>query len=444
MPDLFYSDDPKQPFYVINQLDLTAQQAQILTKLYQPLIGSQAAALYFTLVHEYSSLPLASDYRTLLQLETELDCGLKAIFEALHKLEAVGLCKSYVDQNVILGQVLKLQLLPVLSAADFFNEFLLRSLLLEKVGVVVYKRLQKQFADQLLPVEKAKDVSAGFFDVFNLTPQQLADAPLEKKPSQSAGHVINDQNNYQIDWQYLQDRLQAYHISPATVNEHRRQIAAIMAFYRYSADDFVELILPTLVPGKDELNMSLIEQAANQAGPAKEASHLRQKLVKASRQPAAAVVQQLDDADDQLLQAVNQLPAAAFLEKIKQSKGGYVTAQERRVIFNLQNRSGLTPAMTNLVVETCLDYDAILTQNRADRIANDWLQHGITTTAAAIVYSKKFKQAGKRRYRPQTNKRVEQGTDWQKKQASHQSKVTPAQLARLLKKQEGGPDNGTH
>jgi replication initiation and membrane attachment protein len=442
--NLFYSDDPKQPFYVINQLDLTAGQAQILTKLYQPLIGSQAAALYFTLAHEYSSLPLASDYCTLLQLETELDCGLRPIFEALHKLEAVGLCKSYLDQNVVLGRVLKLKLLPVLSAEAFFDEFLLRSLLLEKVGVVIYKRLKKQFADQLLPVNDAKDVSAGFFDVFSLTPQQLAEAPLENKPPKAAPSIVNDQNDYQIDWQYLQDRLQAYHISARTINENRRQIYAIMAFYRYSADDFVDLVLPTLVPGKDELRMGLIEQAANQAGPVKNASKLRKKLVSASQRSAAAVVQQLDDKDDQLLQEVNQLPAVAFLEKVKQSKGGYVTAQERRVIFNLQNRSGLTPAMTNLVVKTCLDYDAILTQNRADRIANDWLQHGVTTTAAAIVYSKKFKTAAQRKYRRRTSKRVEQGTNWQQKSASHQSKVTPEQLQRLLKKQAGGSGNGTH
>lgn len=444
MTDLFYSDDPKQPFYVINQVDLTVKQAQILTKLYQPAIGSQAVALYFTLVHEYSSLPLASDYRTLLQLETELDCGLQPIFEALHKLEAVGLCKSYLDQNVVLGQVLKLKLLPVLSAEDFFNEFLLRSLLLEKVGVVVYKRLQKQFAEQLLPVKTAKDISAGFFDVFSLSPQDLADAPLERRSKKPASSAINSQTDYKIDWQYLQDKLQAYHISPAEVNAHRRRIATIMAFYRYNVDDFVQLVLPTLVPGKNELDMNLIEQAANQEGPARSAQHLRKKLVSASQQPAAAIVQQLDRNDDQLLQEVNQLPAAAFLEKIKQNKGGYVTAQERRVIFNLQNRSGLTPAMSNLVVKTCLDYDAILTQNRADRIANDWLQHGITTTAAAIVYAKKFKKTPKRRYRARANKRVEQGTNWQEKTASHQSKVTPAQLKRLLNKQPGGSENGAH
>jgi replication initiation and membrane attachment protein len=442
--DLFYSDDPKQPFYVINQLDVTSKQMQVLTKLYQPLVGNQAVALYLTLANEYSSLPLASDYRTLLQLETELDCGLKPIFTALHKLEAVGLCKNYLDQNVVLGQVLKLQLLPVLAAEDFFDEFLLRSLLLEKVGVVAFKRLRKQFAAQLLTVQDAKDVSASFFDVFSLTPEQLANAPLEKQPAGRNSSVLNSQSDFQIDWPYLQERLQAYHISADEINAHRQQIATIMAFYRYSVDDFVQVVLPTLVPGKDELDMKLIEQSANQAGPAKQANHLRRQLTSASRQSAEAVVRQLDQADDRLLQEVNQLPAPAFLEKIKQSKGGYVTAQERRVIFNLQNRSGLTPAMTNLVVKTCLDYDAILTQNRADRIANDWLQHGITTTAAAIVYTKKFKNKQQRHYQRRSNKRVEQGTDWQAKQASHNSKITPAQLQELLKGKQRGADDGAH
>lgn len=444
MAKLFYSSDPKQPFYVVNQVDLTSMQEQVLTKLYQPLIGAGALSLYLTLIREYSSLPLASDYRTLLQLQTEMDCGLRPLFSNLHKLEAVGLVRTFLDKNVVLGQVIKLQLRSVPSAKAFFDEFLLRSLLLEKVGPVAYRRLKKDFSDHLLATDQGKELTASFFDVFSLSQSQLAAAPLEKKRAQGRPALVNANTDKQIDWTYLQERLQAYHISTGEINRHRQQIAVIMNFYGYSVDDFVKLILPTLIPGKDELNMKLIEQAANEAGQGNQSPvNLRRKLLKAKQKPASAIIKQLSPDDDRLLKAVNQQPPAAFLEQLKQAKGGYVTAQERRVVFNLQNRTGLTPALTNLVVKTCLDYDAILTQNRADRIANDWLQHGATTTAAALAYSQKFKQGHWRRY-GHRGKRVEQGTDWQQKPASHQSRISPAQLQQLLQRPKKEQDHGTH
>ena len=52
---------------------------------------------------------------------------------------------------------------------------------------------------------------------------------------------------------------------------------------------------------------------------------------------------------------------------------------------------GLTPPLINLIVHTCFEYDAVLTNNLADRIANDWLQNGITTPTEAIAYLKERK-----------------------------------------------------
>lgn len=52
---------------------------------------------------------------------------------------------------------------------------------------------------------------------------------------------------------------------------------------------------------------------------------------------------------------------------------------------------GLTPPLINMIVYACLEYDTVLTANLADRIANDWLQQGITTPAEAIAYLKKEK-----------------------------------------------------
>lgn len=85
---------------------------------------------------------------------------------------------------------------------------------------------------------------------------------------------------------------------------------------------------------------------------------------------------------------------------------------------------GLTPPLINLIVHTCFEYDAVLTNNLADRIANDWLQKGITTPTEAIAYLKERKNKRKRlSYRTQ-KKTVRNTTDWSKYEKKNQSKKT--------------------
>lgn len=87
-----------------------------------------------------------------------------------------------------------------------------------------------------------------------------------------------------------------------------------------------------------------------------------------------------------------------YLYELKEKKGGYVTANEKKVIFRLQDQMGLTPSLINMIVYACFEYDTVLTANLADRIANDWLQQGITTPAEAIAYLKERKNTRKRQY----------------------------------------------
>ena len=166
---MYASTNPKQPFYVANKIELTNSDQQVLTKLFQPLVGIVATGLYTTLISEFDSVPIAGDYKTLYQLQDQTNTNLKNIFSSIHQLEAVGLLKTYLGQNPILGDVLIFKLLKVPSAGQFFNTFLLSSLLQERVGIVAFERLVKEFKSQeFIGLKNAEDISAGFFDIYHL------------------------------------------------------------------------------------------------------------------------------------------------------------------------------------------------------------------------------------------------------------------------------------
>ena len=78
------------------------------------------------------------------------------------------------------------------------------------------------------------------------------------------------------------------------------------------------------------------------------------------------------------------------------------------------------------MIYTCLEYDSVLAPNLADRIANDWLQKGVTTAVQAIEYVKnRRKKYQQRRYQVK-NKPVKKTNNWQrqKKQAAQNSNQT--------------------
>ncbi|MCT7875594.1 MAG: RepA leader peptide Tap, partial [Lactobacillus iners] len=164
---MYSCTNPKQPFYVANNVTITADGQKILSRLYQPLIGHLGMSIYITLANEFNSLPLSIDYKVLYQLQEQLDCGLKDIFDSIHKLEAVGLVKTYLGDNPRLGSIIIFKLSEITNAQEFFSTFLLSSLLQEKVGIVAFDNLVKDFTPSIFQgLNDAQDVSSGFFDVF--------------------------------------------------------------------------------------------------------------------------------------------------------------------------------------------------------------------------------------------------------------------------------------
>src|SRR5690625_1886891 len=85
---------PVEGYKVIFSGTLHVDYTKSLTHLYQPLIGINAIALYYTLVHEIE-LQNLTDKQTHHTLMGALNLPLDAIYEARIKLEGIGLLKTY-------------------------------------------------------------------------------------------------------------------------------------------------------------------------------------------------------------------------------------------------------------------------------------------------------------------------------------------------------------
>ncbi len=169
--------------------------------------------------------------------------------------------------------------------------------------------------------------------------------------------------------------------------------------------------------------MYAIQNAVNENFGLNRNKEMVRKQLQQKPKDADKAIKNLSTADAELIRAVDSKPPTDYLYELKEKKGGYVTANEKKVIYRLQDQMGLTPPLINLIVHTCFEYDAVLTNNLADRIANDWLQKGITTPTEAIAYLKERKnKRNQKQYYRTPKKTVHKLTDWSKYEKQNQTK----------------------
>lgn len=430
---MFNTSNPKYPFLVVNKIELFPEDIEILIKLYQPLIGATSISLYQTLIEDFEPYAMVSDAQAIGLLQQQIDCSLLDLFKSLHKLEAVGLVKTYLSETVV-GKTILFRLLKVPKAQEFFATPLLASLLREKIGGTNFQSLSHYFAkksrEQEKEIKDAQEVSASFFEVFRLSQQEAISPSAEVQKAAEENQVknipqaeINDTDN--TDWNFIEEQFEVYQIPREEIQLKKARIRAIMQSYGLTEKEFVDESLPTL-HGSYQLNMKEIERiiAENYR-----AEHSRKNVEKEIAKNKAKSTKNLPKTskDQKLLEAAKKMSSAQFLYKMKEQKGGFSTASENQILTKLHVQHGLPVELVNMIAYVCLTYydNANVTLSLANNLANDWLQHNISTAEQALQYvQNRFnnKSSNNKTHRGYNKKHVEKGTDWSKKKAKKPSK----------------------
>lgn len=430
---MFVSTDPREPFYVANKVELDNEKERVLTRLYQPLVGILGVGLYMTLISEFDTVPLASDYKTLYQLQAQTNSSLKDLFDSLHRLEATGLVKTYIGKNPILGEVVIFRLQSIPTAQEFFKTFLLSSLLLEKVGSSAYQRLVDDFTPrEFLSLKSAEEVTSSFFEVFHLNKEKAIEPEEEVKMAhQKVGDKprrllkVGD-NLVKIDWQFLIDSFASYHIDKSEIARHKNEISQIINFYKLSELDFVNVTLPTLSAVDNKLDMHTIQLSANDRFGSRTNSKIISNQIKKANEEKAKnnIAKPILSAEEQVLEkSMKTIKPVDFLQDLKAEKRQIATSSERVVAFKVENNYGISMELANAVIYGCLQSKLSLYLKSAETIINDWAAHKITSAAEAITYMRERKQAqqerkqtkitnGTKHYYTKKSSRQVQGIDW--------------------------------
>lgn len=372
-------------FKVVSKSTPSDFNFETLTQLYQPFIGAVSIALYTTLasileVGNYSQLKAYQHE----QIMITLGISLPDLNDALKKLEAVGLLRSYRDKND--EQNVLYELIPAKNGYDFFDDDLLSGLLMRYVGQQRFAALLEFFEGNHWQSQKFEETTHEFSEVFrvNNLSQNNVDTSSKKKIQ------LADKLPKTLDYDLLKSLLQRSFVNEQDVFENIRKVNVIAVMYGLDEIQIVKLLEDAMDVVHNKINWQSFGNLAAQnfefnLKPDMDTAQKNEKSDDRNVQNT-----QTNDAKETLLMTFKEYAPMEFLAAIKHEQEiESISNEERITISKAVNDGKLPPAVINVLIHYMLVDQGMSSLNRKyfETTSLDWIKHKIKTPEEAIDYA---------------------------------------------------------
>ena len=172
-----YNLVPADTYVVVNKTILHNEDRKIITRLYLPIIGTDAVMLYFTLWADLDNSEILSSEFSHQKLVSSLRITINELQTSFDKLEAIGLIKAFIKEGNVNNYIY--EIFSPVSASEFLSHPILNIVLYSNVGKREYDNLVKAFKIPRLNTSNYKDITKSFNDVFESTSMTSYDLSLE-------------------------------------------------------------------------------------------------------------------------------------------------------------------------------------------------------------------------------------------------------------------------
>lgn len=390
---------PKDSFVTQQTCFVSDVDKKVVTFLYQPIIGPHAYSLYMTLVADFE---MGSPARLHSELLATLSIGIPELYQARVRLEGIGLLNTYVRESGNLKEYIYEPLMPVTSQ-QFFEEDLLRLLLREYVGESRLQRLQAQFSFKKTDRTQLQNITQSFMGVYAVAPTL---APLEQSEQAALLEAKKGKaprlEATPFNFSYLKQLLNSeFFRSEALTAELRQQVTVLNHLYGIEEEEMARLLLratnlETGAVDQKELETLAAESTLQPASKRVIKDRVEQALERSEEQianrQAALAKAGYTPQEVQLVLMSEKMAPYQFIADIKAQKNGQVTANEKHLLNILLSQYQLSTAVLNMLIYYMLviQNDPTMNKGKAETIANDWVQSGITLPEEAINKTKQF------------------------------------------------------
>ena len=420
--------DVQAGFIITAKTWLNLEMVSQALPLYQPLMGVSAYGVYAFLSANVDYKPLLSKRKAHKELLVNLGVDLPTFYEARIKLEALGLLKTYMQEDS-LGKLYIYEVQQPLMGQSFFTDDLMAALLLETVGQRQFEQLERKYNPKQLNHPQAVEITKNLLEVYKLTQTDNLYTPKVIGEQKVATSKVVANLEDDLDKQFLQQLLTKSFINAQVLVEHYDALKTVHLLYGLDELQIVHLLEQAANVQTGQVDLMKFKQLASQQFE----SRLNLKATAAKEVAPSAKVDNsgMTTEDLQLIAACRAYLPLEFLEKLKADMGTFATKNERYLVQNLVERQSLPNAVINILIHYLLsDQNKPYFGSNFESIAADWAKKQISNPEDAIrqvrsFYQRKDKQAKQTKFQPVKRRVIQKESlpAWAK--PDYQEKDTP-------------------
>ncbi len=368
---------PADTFIVVNKTTLNSSDRNILMLLYQPIIGSQAISLYYTLWSYLDKSELLSNEWTHHHILRDMMISNSEFIDARVKLEAVGLIKTYVKKGNINNFVYELY--SPISASEFINNPLLNMALFNAIGKLEYERAISYFKVPKINLREYDDITSKFSDVFAFSNEPINDNLIYdiKKSSYRKLEILS-----KIDINTILSLISDELLNKKSITKDTKEfLYKISYIYNYDNDDMIELIRNS-ISIKHTIDKKMLQENANKYYRYDNMGKLPSIIYK--NQPEYLRKESLDTSNrSRMIHLFETTSPYDFINS--KCKTGSPTSSDLSLISYLLIDLNLKPGVVNVLVDYVLKINNNkLIKSFVEVIASQWSKSGIETVEDAM------------------------------------------------------------
>lgn len=373
---------PTDMYVLKKELKFENLNTEILTLLYQPIIGLEAYSLYMFLCQETEM-----EFHPHSYICTCLNMNVNNFIEIRKKLEGIGLLRSYRKKEADrYSFIYKLQ--PPLTPKEFFENDIFSTLLMDAVREERYKDILKNFKLSVNIPEGYEEITSAIEDSYRFSTFYLRTNQREIKQLTQEINIDNRQlpnivSNTDIDFELLLKKLNPRIIDLDSVIDNKKMISSLQKLYNLNVDELKLLITESIDLQTGILDAKVLQKntVAYKKPPA---NYRKETEENVNDWKAKGIDQKIID----VFVVANSLSPIEFLDSIKEQKGGQRTSSEFFAIDASLKNGSLPIAVVNLVIyyllvlkkepslpqkqfDNILDY---LGQNNLLELSDVWLE----------------------------------------------------------------------
>lgn len=368
---------------------------QILTALYQPLIGHGAMAVFFALWGEAEREgTVESTHYHLLNL---LDMPIGTLFDARLSLEGIGLLKTY-RKNEGEARSFLYELKPPLDPDTFFHDPILSMFLFGRVGAQTYKRLRGRFLNPPVP-EGYEEVSRSFPEVYKSIKAGSMEEDTDTYESDQRAHKLAF-SGHPFDFPLMMEGLSAQLVPRKAFTPAVKEMIVRIAFlYGLSPIDMQQVVLLAIDADGNLTEDRLKRAAADYYKLSRSNTAPKITKIMASPEKPDASDEPKTKEDELIL----YLETSSPVEMLKDINGGREPMQvDVKLAQKLVLEHNLPAGVVNVLLQyVWLRNDGKLTNNYVERIASHWMAKKVDNVKDALELARtehdkymKWKQEG--------------------------------------------------